>query len=469
MTLKSIMTTSNTRILTASFRDPDGFLFERAGVLYRQVNQSGAAGYQQLMDSGLYQKLLKARQIVPHIEVDIEPHDAEAAYKIIQPERVPFVSYPYEWSFSMLKDAALTTLSIQRKALLAGMTLKDASAYNIQFLNGKAMLIDTLSFDPYVEGRTWDAYRQFCQHFLAPLALMARKDIRLGQLLRVHMDGIPLDLAAALLSPGMWLNSGLMMHIGLHARAQKSYSDPSKAVSKPASQSLKKEGLLALIDSLRNTVKKLTWKPAGTEWGDYYNQTNYSDQAFQHKKQLIGGWIEKIDPANVWDLGANNGEFSRIASQTGCFTAAFDIDPAAVEQNYRQIRQDKEANLLPLLQDFTNPSAGIGWANRERDALAQRGPADLLLALALIHHLALSNNTPLVKISEYFRELGQALIIEFVPKSDSQVQRMLASREDIFPDYTPEGFETAFSRHWEIIEQVPIAESGRTLYWLKGK
>ncbi len=167
------------------------------------------------------------------------------------------------------------------------------------------------------------------------------------------------------------------------------------AAAKPAAaRPMKKDGLLVLIDSLRGTVKKLEWKPAGTEWGDYYDRTNYSDKAFEHKRQVIAGWIEQIQPARVWDLGANNGQFSRIASQAGHFTASFDIDPAAVEQNYRQMKQSKEANLLPLLQDLTNPSAGIGWANRERDSLAQRGPADLLMALALIHHLAITNNTP---------------------------------------------------------------------------
>lgn len=461
---------SDSTIHSASFRDPDGFLFERGGTLYRQINTSGASSFSSLMDSGLYERLLKARQIIPHLETDAQPLDPSSAWKVIQPERVPFISYPYEWSFSMLKDAALTTLSIQRKALEVGLTLKDASAYNIQFVQGKPLLIDTLSFDPYVEGRPWDAYRQFCQHFLAPLALMARVDIRLGQLLRAYLDGIPLDLAAGLLSPGLWLNGGLAMHIGLHARAQKTYSDPAKAAAKPAAaRPMKKDGLLALIDSLRGTVKKLEWKPAGTEWGDYYDRTNYSDKAFEHKRQVIAGWIEQIQPARVWDLGANNGQFSRIASQAGHFTASFDIDPAAVEQNYRQMKQAKEPNLLPLLQDLTNPSAGIGWANRERDSLAQRGPADLLMALALIHHLAITNNTPLPQISAYFRELGSSLIIEFVPKSDSQVQRMLSSREDIFPNYTLEGFEAAFSRHWEVVERVPVAESDRVLFWLKAK
>lgn len=454
--------------LASSFRDPDGVLFEHNGVLYRQVNQSGAAGYDLLIVSGLYQKLVSAGQLIPHQEVTGEPLDPARVFKILQPERVPFISYPYEWSFSQLKDAALTTLSIQKKALNAGMILKDASAYNIQFLRGKPVLIDTLSFDPYQDGQAWDGYRQFCQHFLAPLALMAYVDIRLSHLVRIYLDGIPLDLASRLLGTKAWLKPGMLIHIGAHARAQRAYQDPAKSQSQPHA-AIRKDGLLALVDDLRNVIKKLTWKPGGTEWGDYYNQTNYSSQAFDHKSKIIADWIEQIDPRVVWDLGANNGAFSRIASRHGCQTLAFDIDPAAVEDNYLRVKQNQEQNLLPLLQDLTNPSPAIGWSNQERNTLTDRGPADLLLALALVHHLALTNNTPLERIAGWFRSIGKTLIIEFVPKSDSQVQKMLASREDIFPTYTREGFEAAFSQHWNIVETIPLAESDRFLYRMTAK
>ena len=463
------MTKSETQVINASFRDPDGFLFNRSGDLYRQINKSGAPAYQQLMESGLYKKLVEAQQIVLHREVDIEPVNPNLAYKIIQPVKIPFISYPYEWSFSMLKDAALTTLSIQLKALEAGMILKDASAYNIQFLNGKPVLIDTLSFEPYVEGKPWVAYQQFCQHFMAPLALMAKVDIRLGQLLRIYIDGIPLDLAARMLPGRVWTNPGLMVHIGFHSHAQKSYASKSKGVTKSVTRPIKKDELVVLVESLYNTIYKLNWKPSGTEWADYYNQTNYSKGAFDHKRLVLNNWIEKIDPGVVWDLGSNTGEFSRIASQKGCFTIAFDRDPGAVEKNYQQIKQEGNQKLLPLIQDLTNPSPSIGWANFERDSLTNRGPADLILGLALIHHLTMTNNTPLNKISDYLRTLGHSLIIEFVPKSDSQVQKMLANRVDIFPDYTPEGFESAFNKNWEFIETVPLAESERILYLLKGK
>ena len=221
--MKTKTTTSQAH--NASFRDPSGFLFSREGVLYRQVNQVYAADFTRLMDSGLYDKLIKAGLLIPHVESDLKPAQPELAFKVIRPERVPFISYPYEWSFGQLKDAALATLSIQKRALKLGMSLKDASAYNIQFYNGKPVLIDTLSFETYQEGEPWVAYRQFCQHFLAPLALMAYRDVRLSQLLRVYIDGIPLDLASELLPGRTRWNLGLATHIHLHASAQKRYAE----------------------------------------------------------------------------------------------------------------------------------------------------------------------------------------------------------------------------------------------------
>ncbi len=416
------------------------------------------------MESGLYDRLVKAGLLIPHVEVDQAPAESDLSHKVIQPEHVPFISYPYEWSFSQLKDAALATLAIQRRSLKVGMSLKDASAYNMQFVRGKATLIDTLSFETYKEGQPWVAYRQFCQHFLAPLALMALRDIRLNQLLRVYIDGIPLDLASGLLPSKTRFNFGLLTHIHLHAGAQKRYSG-MEVKSRAATMS--KQAMTGLIDSLDSTVRKLEWKPGGTEWGNYYDITNYSDSAFEHKKQLVQEWSAKVKPSLVWDLGANRGVFSRMAGEHGAFVVSSDIDPTAVEQNYRQMKAEKTENLLPLLLDLTNPSPSIGWANEERDSFGRRGPADILLALALIHHLAISNNVPLLQIADFFAKLGKWLVIEFVPKADSQVQKLLASREDIFPDYTREGFETAFQRRFRIVEAVNVRESERALYLME--
>lgn len=466
------MLTPNSASLGASFRDPSGFLFSRGGILYRQVNRAYADDYSRLMESGLYEKLVKAGLLVAHVEADVPPADASLAFKIIQPEHVSFISYPYEWSFSQLKDAALATLSIQKRALKVGMSLKDASAYNIQFVHGKPILIDTLSFEIYREGKPWDAYRQFCQHFLAPLALMSHVDVRLGQLLRVYIDGIPLDLASRLLPASTRLNFGLLTHIHIHASAQTRYADAdAKRVGESAIQrgGMSKNAFIGLIESLEGAVKKMTWKPAGTEWGNYYDNTNYSDAAFTHKKEIISGWLKKIAPASVWDLGANNGEFSRLASAAGIPAIAWDIDPSAVEQDVLRVKSEKEKNLLPLVLDLTNPSPALGWDNEERDSLSQRGPVDAVFALALIHHLAISNNVPLTRVADFFAGLCQWLIIEWVPKSDSQVQKLLRTRKDIFDGYTREGFEAAFGTRFHVREAVDVNQSERRMYLFEKK
>jgi len=416
------------------------------------------------MDSGLYAKLIKAGLLIPHVEIEQSPVESNDAFKVLQPERMPFISYPYEWSFSQLKDAALATLSIQKRALKLDMSLKDASAYNIQFVRGKATLIDTLSFEIYKEGQPWVAYKQFCQHFLAPLALMSYRDVRLGQLLRVYIDGVPLDLAGGLLPSRTKFNFGLLTHIHIHASAQKRYSD--KAI-KPLSNSINKQALISLIESLENTIRKLIWKPAGTEWGGYYENTNYSGAAFEHKKQLVKEWATEKNPGLVWDLGGNTGVFSREAASSGAFTVSFDIDPAAVEQNYQTVKSKKELNVLPLVLDLTNPSPALGWDNNERDSFSARGPVDMILALAVIHHLAISNNVPLPQLADFFAKCCRWLVIEFVPKSDSQVQRLLTSREDIFPDYSQEGFEEAFSSRFTTHRAEIIRDSKRTLFLME--
>ncbi|GAP13787.1 protein containg methyltransferase domain [Longilinea arvoryzae] len=459
---------SSKATLSASFRDPSGFLFRREGVLYRQVNQKYQPDYDQLMHSGLYQKLVNAGLLIPHTEVDIQAEQPEIAYRVLRPEVVPFISYPYEWSFGQLKDAAMATLAIARQALDFGMLLKDASAYNIQYHLGKPVLIDTLSFEVYQEGRPWVAYRQFCQHFLAPLALMAFNDVRLNQLLRIYIDGVPLDLASKLLPGKTRLNFGLASHIHMHANAQKRYAD--QAVDKSAvPQRMAKISLLGLLDNLESTVRGLSWTPEGTEWADYYDATNYTREAFEEKKALVLAYIQRVRPAQVWDLGANNGEFSRLATTKGINTVAFDIDPSAVEKNYRAVKANGEQKMLPLVLDLTNPSPSLGWENRERQSLAERGPVDLALALALVHHLAISNNVPLDRLAAAFAALGRWLVIEFVPKEDSQVQRLLATREDIFPTYTLDGFEEAFSHSFDIVEKAQINGSKRTLFLMKAK
>jgi ribosomal protein L11 methylase PrmA len=451
-----------------SFRDPAGFIFLRAGLLYRQVNQAGKADYDQLIASGLYAELVGGGLLIAHTDVtaafdDIDP--SPERYAVLQPAPVATISYPYEWCFSQLQDAALATLAIQQAALRHGMILKDASAYNIQFHEGKPVCIDTLSFTAYTEGQPWQAYKQFCQHFLVPLALMAHVDPDLRKLSVTNIDGIPLPLAVKLLPKRKLISPGLLMHLGLHARTQAR----SAGTTAPTKATLSRLNLDALLDSLTRTVRGLSWQPAGTEWGNYYSFTNYSDAAFDEKKRLVGSLIKQVAPETTWDLGGNTGEFSRLASAQGSQTVCFDIDPVAIERNYRTMKRSAETNHLPLLQDLTNPSPAIGWANAERSSLAGRGPVDLVMALALIHHLALSNNLPFDSLAAYFATLGEHLIIEFVPKTDSKVKVLLSTRPDIFPDYTQTAFEQAFSRYYTTLERLPIAGTQRTLYLFKAR
>jgi ribosomal protein L11 methylase PrmA len=457
---------TNDILVQGSFRDPSGFLFYRNGTLYRQVNAVYKSHYELLMNSGLYGALVERSLLVPHQDSDESPAEAETAFKIIQPKPIRFISYPYEWCFSQLKDAAMTTLAVHKAAVEQGLILKDASAYNIQFSGGKPLLIDTLSFEKYSEGLPWIAYRQFCQHFLAPLALMSRVDVRLGQLLRIHIDGIPLDLTSGLLPWRARMSFRLLVHIHLHAASQKRYE--SKPVS-PVGRKMSRQAMLGLVDNLESTVKSLEWKDAGTQWGNYYQDTNYTTEAFARKQETLRRYIKAISPSVVWDLGANTGVFSRIAARTGAQVVSFDVDPAAVEKNYLQCKSEGEKNIQPFLLDLTNPSPGIGWDNKERMALAERGPADLALALALIHHLAITNNVPFSRIARSLHDLCRNLVIEFVPKEDSQVQRLLATRQDVFPDYTREAFEKEFRLFFDISASEKIPQSERILYLMHKK
>ena len=296
----------NRQPLDSSFRDPSGFVFTRAGILYRQVNRVFQEEFEAVTASGLYQELARDGLLVPHQAVALDLAATAEAVAVLQPEPVRFISYPYEWSFGQLRDAALLTLEIQERALAKGLTLRDASAYNVQFDAGRPVFIDTLSFEPRKEGTPWVAYRQFCEHFLAPLALMSRVNVDLGSLLRTHLDGIPLELAARLLGARSWVRAGLLLHVQLHALAQRRYRD------RPPEPGVVRRGVSAqtvqgLVRSLRSVVEGLAWNPGGTEWSDYTDDNNYSDEAARSKRDLVTHMLRGRGACTVWDLGANTG------------------------------------------------------------------------------------------------------------------------------------------------------------------
>lgn len=449
----------------SSFRDPSGFIFKEDGILYRQINSCYKKQFNNLMESGLYDELIFSNLLIEHTIVKMDSEESEYPI-IIKPYYVPFISYPYEWSFSQLKDAALTILSIHKYAMSHNMILKDASAYNIQFINGQAKLIDTLSFDFYKDGAPWIAYGQFCRHFLAPLLLMAEVDIRLSQLMRIYIDGIPIDLASKLLKHKGGIST--LQHIHMHALSIKKHSEDGKKVNTKQIR-ISKFNHLALIDSLIKTIEKIKLKEVETEWSNYYNNTNYLQVSFEHKEEIVSNYLKQMSIKKLWDLGANDGRFSRIALNSGVESViAFDIDPIAVDINYNIVKNNKE-NILPLILDLTNPSPGIGFANRERMQINERQKPDCILALALIHHLAISNNLPFEKIAEWFSQISDNLIIEFIPKKDSQVQILLATRDDVFLNYNKDEFEKAFNLYFNLIKSEQITDSYRTIYWFKRK
>jgi ribosomal protein L11 methylase PrmA len=466
-----------------SFRDPTGFVFFRDGVAYRQVNAAFAGAYRAFVDSGLYDELVKNRLLVRHDEIDLRLPDASPAHVVLQPEQIPFISYPYEWCFSQLKAAALLTLQIQRRALGRGQVLRDASAYNVQFLGTRPVFIDTLSFGPYIEGQPWTAYRQFCQHFLAPLALMSSVDPMLGELARSHIDGVPLALAASLLPLRTRLSPGLLMHVHLHARtearAQRSVASngaPDRETSRasalgPRDRVMTRTAMLGLIDSLERTVDKLTWSPPETLWSTYGTHLNYTESAQEQKRQLVGRLLDRVADGErigmVWDLGANTGDYSRLAAGRGARVISFDADRAVVEQHFRQASGRDDALVLPLVQNFANPSPALGWAHAERRSLVDRGPANVAMALALVHHLAIGCNVPLPRVAAFFASLCRHLIVEFVPKEDSQVRRMLRNREDVFGEYSQPAFEAAFGERFTVRESARIEGTVRTLYLME--
>jgi len=452
--------------ISSSFRDPNGFVFLKDKVMYRQINTGYGENYDYFMNSGLYKKLLESNLIVKHEEVSSEHAVSKNAYKVIKPEIINFISYPYEWSFSQLKDAALVTLKIQRIALDHEMSLKDCSAYNIQYKDNKPILIDTLSFEKYEKLGTWASqYHQFCRHFVAPLCLMAYRNIYLNKLALTYLDGIPIDLASSLLPFKTYFKYIPLYHLHINSKVQKQFADKPKEWIKHRKSN--KQNLLKTLEKLESNIKKMGLKTEQTIWADYYKDTNYSEASFNHKKDLVKSFLGKIKSKTILDLGANTGIFSKIASSMGIETISVDNDPNAVEKNYLKCIKDGETKILPLLIDLVNPSPSIGWGNKERPSFFERTQVDAILALALVHHLVISNNIPLTKLSKFFSKTCNFLIIEFIPKSDSQVKRILSNKKDIFPDYTQERFEDVFKKNFSILYQQEIKGSERVLYLMK--
>ncbi len=453
----------------SSFKDPSGHVYMGENHVYRTVNNCYKQDWALLDKQVFFKELVEEGKVIPFTVIENSELFAEDpnVFLVLQSEKLPFISYPYEWSFSQLKEAALLTLELQKRALENGFILKDASAFNVQFHNNKPIFIDLLSFEKLTEGQTWQAYGQFCQHFLAPLALMAKSDIRWGLISKLWLDGIPLDLASKLLPKKTYLSLALYLHIHLHAKMKLKHSDSRKSLEMIKKAKMTLAQLKELTNSLIDLVSKLKLKKQNTEWSDYYNDTNYSEDSRQIKIQAIENIAKKYTGKLAIDLGANNGFFSKLLCPSFDLVLACDIDPLAVEQNFHNFN---EKNMLPLVLDFTNPSPGIGFGGIEREAFHLRCKADLALSLALIHHLRISGNLPFNKIAQYHAELlnkDGILVIEFIEKNDSQIKRLLSTRDDVFADYSKDNFIKQFSDLFSLLEEFPIQGTNRILFTFK--
>jgi SAM-dependent methyltransferase len=444
----------------ASYRDPAGHVFLLEGVVYRQVNESYREDYTKLMDSGLYAELIRNGRLVGHEEVDT-PGSDNGAWKVIRPHVVDPITYPYEWSFSQLREAAILTLDIQKEAMRMGMSLKDATPFNVAFeKDGSAIFIDTLSFENYVPQDPWVAYHQFCTGFLAPLLLAAKRDPDLIRLLALHPDGIPLDICADLLPRSTRFQTLSALHIHLPAKVK-----PGKGPQKPIIFS--KDKLLRIIDHLRAGITSLNSEGTST-WSEYYGGSILGGGYLEAKKQAVAAILSGEEIYTVFDAGCNTGEFSLLLATEGKRVIAADVDAQSIDHLARKLSEAKKRgsplSILPVVVDLMNPPPAIGWGNAERPAFLDRIQVDLTLALALVHHLALGKNLPFPMMAETFSRLSPWLLIEFVPKHDPKAQELLKHKKDIYADYDEAHFLSAFAEHYVLVERMSIAGSERMLF-----
>lgn len=449
--------------VASSFRDRSGYVVEHEHQFYRVVHASYQAHYEQLMSSGLYQELVTKHDLIPHEEVP-ELATAWQTYTVLKPQQLTFISYAAEWSFSMLQDAALCTLRIALKALEKNMVLKDANTYNIQFVNGKPLLIDTLSFEIYQDGKPWIAYRQFCECFLAPLVLMAKTHTALHTLFNSYPNGIPLDMCKAMLPYTTRFNLHIYLHIWLQANYQQQTGNKtSKNIS------FSRQKFTTLLQGLHDFIKGLKPKTQKTVWDNYYAETILGDGYLQEKKQVVQSWLNELTYSSVIDLGANEGEFSLLANQKAQQVVAIDIDQNCIDTLYKKCKKESVANIHPLVINLTTPTPATGWQHIERPSLLARLKADLTLSLALIHHLAIANNIPLSNFFDMLAGIGPYHIVEFVAKTDPKVQELLAHREDIFDDYNLDDVRNYALKQFNILGEISLLSTPRTLFLLKRK
>jgi SAM-dependent methyltransferase len=461
---------------TGSFRDWDGRVFSTESGVLRAVTRSGLAEWRALEGTDFYARFTESGELVLTEETGeetvrgVQHADPEGGWvAALSHERAPFVSYPYEWSFSMLKDAALLQLRLMSAALAEGFVLKDASPYNVQWRGAQPVFIDVGSFERARAGEPWAGYRQFCMLYLYPLMLEAYRGVPFQPWLRGSVDGIAPSDFRALFTARDAFRPGMLRDVFLHASLERRYADRGAEVK----QELDAAGFDSrLIEStvarLARLVTGLRSRAAESAWEDYRRTCSYTDHDTDAKERFVRSSVEQRSRSLVWDLGCNDGRYARIAAETAAFTVAIDSDRGVVDALYSALRGERNSRILPLVADVADPSPPLGWRQRERLTLLDRGNPDLVLCLAFVHHLSISRNVPLREIVDWLRDLDCEVVVEFAGREDTMVQRLLGGkRTDAHPDYERVTFEGLLEARFEVVGELELPSGTRTLYFVR--
>jgi len=456
---------------SGSFRDRDGRVYRVDDRIIRGLSAGALADFEKLRSKSFYERFRSRGQLVASEplqsqSVPLPREERERWAGFLEHQRVPVISYPYEWTFGMLRDAALLQLDLVEAAIDEDMTLKDATPYNIQFMSGRPVFIDIPSFETLQAGTPWSGYRQFCEMFLFPLMLQAYKGIAFQPLMRGSIDGVSVQTAARLFGFRDRFRRGVLSHAWLQSKLDRRYGSTQKDVRTDLkSAGFHKELILANVRKLRKLVAGLQWRGEGSEWGAYEAFHNYSASDHALKEAFIDECVAASGAGCVWDIGCNTGQFSKIAARHAAQVLAMDLDHFAVERLYRELRSEESSNILTLVQNVADPSPNWGWRNRERTELVTRARPDLVLCLALIHHVVISANVPLDEFIGWLAESADQLVIEYVSRRDDKVKTLLRNKEDKYSDYSRERLEQALQRHFVIRRQQVLESGNRFLYW----
>ncbi len=457
-----------------SFRDPESRVFYSDDAVLRALSAEGLADFEALAASQLFERAQDDGRLVATERIE-DPGGltgplVKAQAALLRHERIPFVSYPYEWPFSMLKDAALLQLDLLQEALAEDLILKDSSPYNVQFRGAHPVFVDVGSFERLRSGESWIGYRQFCMLFLYPLLLQSAKGVAYQPWLRGSIDGITPSQMRALMSFRDRFRKGMFTNVFLHARLEKRYADRPEQVKKEVKRLFKKELLVANVRKMRKLVDRLGWDPPAGVWTAYGERNSYTDDDARRKDEFVREVATSRSWPLVWDIGANNGRYSRIAAEGAQTVLAVDADQGPVELLYRDLRDEGNEKILPLTMNLADPSPGLGWRGLERKSMAERGKPDLVLALALVHHMAISANVPVSEFIAWLASLGCALVIEFPTREDPMVKKLLAPKRDgLHSDYELEFFERSLREAFEVERSERLESGTRVLYYATPK